>query len=156
MSASAIWDIDTSSPPTTLEVTAIEGDDTRLLVTPMQPRKRALKVSWHVKPLAADDENGPDPPQVDEESHTFEDIFMAKRRRGYGFGGQRGRKNRDEYEEAPAHYPRTTLWVEPLGRQARLAALVYRGQRKWTGEDEKHLLEERLTWWVRVSPKPPK
>ncbi len=41
----------------------------------------------------------------------------------------------DEYEEAPAHYRRTTLWVEPLGRQARQAALVYLGQPKWTVEE---------------------
>ncbi|MEE8551402.1 MAG: gamma-glutamylcyclotransferase, partial [Gemmatimonadota bacterium] len=34
-----------------------------------------------------------------------------------------------------AHYRRTTLWVEPLGRQARQAALVYLGQPKWTVEE---------------------
>ncbi len=160
--------VDTSAPPTNLEVTAIEGDDTRLLVTPMQPKKRPLKVFWHVKPLTADDESGPEPPQVDEESHTFEDIFMARRRQGYGFGGQRGRKNRDEYEEAPEG-DLSKLGKQLKGKPRRHAFPVgklkpgryqitveVKDATKWVIKDEKHLLEERLTWWVRVSPKPAK
>ncbi len=34
----------------------------------------------------------------------------------------------DDYEGAPDDYRRETLWVEPLGRVARQAALVYVGQ----------------------------
>ncbi len=160
--------IDTSSPPTNLEVTAIDGDDTQLLVTPMRPRKRRLKVFWHVKPLAVDDESGPEPPQVDEESHTFEDIFLTRRRGGYGFGGQRGRKNRDGYDQAPEGdlsklgkdlkgTPRRHVF--PVGKlePGRYQITVeVKDTTKWVIKDEKHLLEERLTWWVRVSPKPAK
>jgi cation transport regulator ChaC len=37
----------------------------------------------------------------------------------------------DEFEQAPEHYRRETLWVEPMGRRARQAALVYIAQPKW-------------------------
>lgn len=34
----------------------------------------------------------------------------------------------DAFEGVPEHYRRSTIWVEPLGRHARQAALVYLGQ----------------------------
>jgi hypothetical protein len=36
----------------------------------------------------------------------------------------------DEFEGVPEHYRRSTVWVEPVGRQARQAAAVYLGQPK--------------------------
>ncbi len=37
----------------------------------------------------------------------------------------------DAFEGVPEHYRRSTIWVEPLGRQARQAALVYLGQPRY-------------------------
>jgi cation transport regulator ChaC len=37
----------------------------------------------------------------------------------------------DEFEGAPEHYRREVLWVEPLSRRARQAALVYIAQPAW-------------------------
>jgi len=37
----------------------------------------------------------------------------------------------DEFEGVPEHYRRGTIWVEPLGRQARQAAVAYFGQPSW-------------------------
>ena len=41
----------------------------------------------------------------------------------------------DEFEEVPERYRHETLWVEPLGRRARQAALAYIGQPNWTVEE---------------------
>ena len=37
----------------------------------------------------------------------------------------------DEFEGAPEHYRRDTLFVEPVGRQALQAAVTYLGQPRW-------------------------
>jgi len=37
----------------------------------------------------------------------------------------------DEFEAVPEHYRREMLWVEPLGRRARQAALVYIAHPHW-------------------------
>ncbi len=37
----------------------------------------------------------------------------------------------DAFEQAPEHYRRANVWVEPLGRHARQAALTYLGQPRW-------------------------
>lgn len=41
----------------------------------------------------------------------------------------------DAFEGVPDHYRRATLWVEPCGRRARQAALVYLGQPAWVVEE---------------------
>ena len=41
----------------------------------------------------------------------------------------------DEFEAVPEHYRREMLWVEPLGRRARQAALVYISQPAWIVEE---------------------
>jgi cation transport regulator ChaC len=41
----------------------------------------------------------------------------------------------DEFEAVPEHYRREMLWVEPLGRRARQAALVYVAQPTWLVEE---------------------
>jgi len=41
----------------------------------------------------------------------------------------------DEFEGVPTHYQRATVWLEPLGRRARQAALVYRAQPRWIVDD---------------------
>ncbi|UCF20821.1 MAG: gamma-glutamylcyclotransferase [Gemmatimonadota bacterium] len=37
----------------------------------------------------------------------------------------------DDFEETPEHYRRATVWVEPVGRQARQVAEIYLGQPSW-------------------------
>ena len=158
--------IDTSSPPVNLEVMARSGDDTLLTVTPMQPVKHRLKVTWYVEPIEADD---PGPVQQSDESHSFVDDFGTPRRRWASFfGGARGRKPRDEYAEPPVGDPSKLGKIRkgkpvrhvfaagklPPGRY-RVTAEV-RDPTKWVIQDPKHLLVERETWWVRVAPKPTK
>jgi hypothetical protein len=41
----------------------------------------------------------------------------------------------DVFEGVPLHYQRADVWLEPLDRRARQAALVYRAQRRWIVED---------------------
>ncbi|UCC82564.1 MAG: gamma-glutamylcyclotransferase [Gemmatimonadota bacterium] len=40
----------------------------------------------------------------------------------------------DAFEEVPLHYRRANLWVEPLGRRARQAAVAYVAQPRWVVE----------------------
>jgi gamma-glutamylcyclotransferase (GGCT)/AIG2-like uncharacterized protein YtfP len=40
-------------------------------------------------------------------------------------------KRLDEFEGVPGHYRRATLWIEPVGRRARQAALAYIAQPEW-------------------------
>jgi cation transport regulator ChaC len=71
----------------------------------------------------------------------------------------------DDFERAPEHYRRATVWVEPLGRRARQAALVYIGQPRWLvrpgspdpgyleillGGARQHALPERYSDWVQA------
>jgi hypothetical protein len=41
----------------------------------------------------------------------------------------------DAFEDVPQHYRRTTIWVEPVGRQARQATLVYLAQPSWVVDE---------------------
>lgn len=41
----------------------------------------------------------------------------------------------DEFERAPEHYRREVLWVEPVGRRARQAAVAYIGRPEWIVEE---------------------
>jgi cation transport regulator ChaC len=71
----------------------------------------------------------------------------------------------DVFEQAPEHYRRETVWVEPQGRRARQAALTYIAQPEWTVPDAKparaylavllrgatlHRLPEAYIDWVRA------
>lgn len=71
----------------------------------------------------------------------------------------------DDFEQAPEHYRRATVWVEPLGRRARQAALIYLAQPRWlvtAGSPDpvyleillrgayQHALPERYTEWLRA------
>jgi cation transport regulator ChaC len=46
-------------------------------------------------------------------------------------------KTLDAFEQAPEHYRRETVWVAPLGRQARQAAMTYIAQSEFTVADAK-------------------
>lgn len=41
----------------------------------------------------------------------------------------------DEFEQVRERYRRASLWVEPVGRRARQAALTYLGRSRWTVEE---------------------
>ncbi len=41
----------------------------------------------------------------------------------------------DDFEGVPVHYQRASVWLEPLGRRARQAALAYRAQPRWIVKD---------------------
>lgn len=53
----------------------------------------------------------------------------------------------DAFEGVPQYYRRSTIWVEPLGRQARQAAMAYLGQPRHAvpeGRPDPHYLEMLL------------
>ncbi len=72
----------------------------------------------------------------------------------------------DGFEDVPEHYRRDTIWVEPLRRRARQAALVYLGQPRYVvveGRPEaryldlllrgarRHGLPSDYVGWIRAS-----
>ncbi len=62
----------------------------------------------------------------DEGCHTLGVVYRLPREH---------RARLDEFEAVPEHYRREMLWVEPLDRRARQAALVYIAQPRWLVEE---------------------
>ncbi|MFQ5843384.1 MAG: hypothetical protein ACE5JG_00175 [Planctomycetota bacterium] len=164
--------IDTSSPDPAREVKAVAGDDTLLTVTPMQPKK-PLKAYWYLRRLEGA-EAAEEPPIASEEETETSPYGVPYGGTGRGtrfaaFGGDRARQDRERYTEPPAGEPsklgkrikggksRPRRHVFPVGK---LPPGVYeitvevRDETPYVIKDPKHLLRERLSWRVRVSPKP--
>ncbi len=163
--------IDTSSPGTTTELKILEGDDTVIAVTPMQPRKHDLDVTWHVETMSID----ADGPEVMESGGTG-DIWLGPRGGAGSVGGRgrwsRGRRayeDRSAFDEAPigdlsklAKKPKRKkgkprrhefpVGQLPVGRYK--VTVVVKDTTDWVLKDANHLLEERETWWVTVAPQP--
>ncbi|MHC4934485.1 MAG: M64 family metallopeptidase, partial [Planctomycetota bacterium] len=162
--------IDGHSPPTTKEVKAVEGGDAVLKVVPMRPRKRGLKVQWYVAQAAARTAvQGPEEEELETEAGDDERGFDTTEAGPYSFypGGSRTSRDRSEYDEAPkgersklgkaSGSRKDRTHVFPLGKLTPgrywITAEV-RDTTKWVLKDPKHLLEERVTWTVTVSPEP--
>ncbi len=153
--------IDTSHPTTDWELGVLEGGDTVLSISPMQPRGHDIEVTWYVEAIGAADAG---PPQVESDGATGFPEMGGRRRRG-----MRVREDRSAYDAAPPgelsdlgdrvktkrgepqrhEFPIGKL---PPGRYK--VTVVARDPIDWVLLDENHLLEERETWWVTVESKP--
>jgi len=132
--------VDIVAPPTELEVSVAVGDDTRLFVTPMAPLRHKLEVTWHV--LAAD------PEEQSVLVSGSRSVDSGAQRRGY-------RSKLGIVQKGSRKKPRRHGF--PVGKLApglyRVIARV-RDTTPWVVSDPSYLLEERVSWLVRVRPKP--
>ena len=168
--------IDTTSPPTSTELKVVEGDDTVLAVTPMQPRRHDLEVSWHVEALAAGAE---EPASEEGGGDTSEDFPWLGPGSGPGGGagggaarwsrGMRDPEDRTHLDEPVAGDlsalggKAKTKKGEPMRHEFPVGELppgrykvtvTVRDPSEWVLQDENHLLEERESWSVTVSAAP--
>lgn len=154
--------IDQTAPAAETEVRCVEGDGTTLSVTPMRPRTHDLRVEWTYERVQ-DSEPGPKPAETGKTS----DLPLGLEA---WTGGERGRERDGAfYELPPMGVPGDDLAKAVKGKGGRLerhafaAASLPRGRyvvtarvvdpSPWVLKDDKHLLEERASWWVTVQPK---
>lgn len=117
--------IDAAEPAPDKEVKAVAGDDTMIVVTPMQPRRHALEAEWFVAPLRVTTPNAAPadsaPPEAsggdgeEDDGMSIEELEEIARGAGVGpaerpmrfrgFGGSRARQNRSAYAEPPPGEP---------------------------------------------------
>jgi hypothetical protein len=158
--------IDAYDPPTTQEVVVTANTDKFLGVTPMKPKSKALDVDWYVESLGAESR----PPEPEERptgaTGRGRDPF-----RDMMFGPSGGDRGRDEARAAALAQPpagaQTPLGTTRKGKDGRVENVLPIGRFKpgvyrvtvtvadrnpFVFLDEKHLLEERKTWFVRVTP----
>ncbi len=160
--------IDSYDPPTSSELSVKEGDDKSFLsVAPMKPKKHELTVTWYVERVATDAPG----PQPAASGRTGEDPRERMRRGLSGHwsdGGKRAREERITYDIPPAGEPDNSgVMKKAEGNKPARAAfpighlkpgryrvtVVVQDPSPWVLKDDKHLLEERLSWMVRVLPK---
>jgi IgA Peptidase M64 len=158
--------IDHFSPTTAEEVIVTANTDKYVSVTPMKPRSKSLDVDWFVEPLAGDapmPETQPEPRTTGTTGgNRFREMFLGPT------GGTRGK---DETRAAAMAQPPVGA-QNPLGTTrkgkdgavecifpvGRLKPGVYRvtahvaDRNPFVLLDPKHLLEERKTWTVKVTP----
>ena len=165
--------IDTSSPPDTTELKVVAGDATVLAVTPMQPRRHDLEVTWQLEPVAPD-AAGPEPPaERGATGDGFPWLGPGAGPTAAGFGGarwHRGPRDRDDrsHLDDPAAGAESNLGRkaktkkgEPTRHEYAVGGLppgrykvtaIVKDPVDWVLKDDQHLLEERRTWWVTVAP----
>ncbi len=164
--------IDSFDPPATNEVNVKEGDDKAYLsVTPMKPKKHELKTTWYVEPVQTD---APGPVAAgsgrtgEAKSDEFRNRMQEALTGRWGRNAKRERENRITYDIPPGGNIDTTgmtkkgdagkaaQCVFPIGRlkpgRYRITAVVVDGT-GYVYKDAKHLLEERVSWLVRVAPR---
>ncbi len=156
--------IDTSSPAPELELKVLEGDPNVISVLPMMPRSHELAVEWFVELIESD---APGPGDGEEDGLTT-GTFFGRRVRRFN-RGSRHSEDRDAYEEEPIGDLSKlgkrvkTKRGDPIRHEFRVGELPpgrykvsarVKDPTKWVLKDERHLLEERETWWVTVAPKP--
>jgi len=172
--------IDVAEPDPAREVEVVAGDrDAMLSVTPMEPARHRLEVDWYVAPLKVTTPNAM-PAAPEEEPAAGDDayddtIFEAEPRGGPGrrgmmrtspFRGPRSLADRSHFDEPPEG-EKSRLGKSKLGRRRKpryhvfpvgklpagryLITAEVRDETRWVVKDEKHLLEERVSWRVAVS-----
>lgn len=155
--------IDQTTPSPDTEIRCVENDDTVISLLPMRPRTHELKVEWFYERVP-DSEPGPKPVEGGKTS----DLPLGLT--GWT-GGDRGRDRDAIFFEMPPGGVKGDGYVKQQkaekGKAARSvfqASLLPRGRYvvtakvtdpcEWVLKDEKHLLEERASWWVTVQPAP--
>jgi len=169
--------IDDAWPDPAAEVNALLDGKDELVVLPMQPGRRKLSVSWYVDRLAVTTPGGAEaaaapegeipwgPPEGAGEEFVPPppDYPMAP---GNPYMGRRAQQPRDDYAEPPPgelskHGTKARKGAKgfefafPLGKLPAGGYLITAEVRDDTDmvvKDEKHLLKERVSWTVKVSP----
>jgi len=159
--------IDAWGPDPATPIAIVEGSERELFVVPMQP-KHDLDVTWFVEEGVDLAPVEPRDPYADALDATPESRYRNPFLGGRYTGGTRHRSKRDAYDEPPAgersraaqrergKRDEPDRWTFPLDRldpgtyriTARVADPI-----EWVLKDEQHLLEERRTWTVSVTPK---
>lgn len=155
--------IDMHAPATDEEIAMNVGGDRVLSVSVMRPQKHALRVSWHVEPIAA---SAPAPERKESgrtgrDPDPFKEMLRGRRRAGRRGSADRksydlpvmgalsnvGRENKSDPKSLPTfEFPLGKL---PEGR-FRVTVRVW-DPTPWVLLDPKHLLEERLTWTITIA-----
>jgi IgA peptidase M64 len=158
--------IDASSPDVHTEINVAHGDEEKKIsVIPMQPRGHDLTVTWLVETV--DGDGGP--PEKPEQPSQYGNHSGVRR---YTGGKRRLDDERAaELEKPPVGDPTRlakvikgkrgrkktppipTRHVFPVGKLdpgRYKITVVVKDETKWVLKDDKHLLEDRLTWWVTV------
>ena len=164
--------IDVAEPkPGPVELT--EGEAKFLTVTPMEPYKHKLDVSWHVVDHVVTEAGKSDASGFEVLDQPPDGGMVGEPRRPmFAFGGPRARGDRGHYVNPPSG--KKVKWAKTVkgrGKGAKrtptrsvfpLAKLGVGSWRitcqvedptKWVIKDDKHLLKERVSWIVTVKPK---
>jgi hypothetical protein len=159
--------IDVVTPDPLKTITAVEGDKTSISVTPMRPRTRALEVTWFVKALS-EGETVPDATKQDDGERAVPWGGGGGSRGMLGIPrGKRQKKSREHYGNHPPgeasrlgktgkSKTKAKPHLFPVGSldPGRYAVTVrVKDTTPWVLLDPDHLLEERMTWTVIVTPK---
>jgi hypothetical protein len=153
--------IDDVGPDPKREVRCVDGDESKIVVTPMRPMKHDLECEWYVDRMM-ESEAGPSKPVSD---GTTTDVIAVSK----GSKGARPRAvDRAAYDSPPFGFPsdlgkKEGSWAKGDTRFVLPTGKLGRGRwqvtcRVWDPtdqvlKDEQHLLEERETWFVTVAPK---
>jgi len=157
--------IDLAAPDPAGAITVTAGAKTGITVTPMAPKSRMLEVTWFVKAFH-EGESLPKAAGPSEESGVPFGGFGGGRLMGVPTG-KRASKSREHYADPPAGEPsrmgkrgkgagRVKPHFFPVGKLSpgRYAVTVQvRDTTPWVLLDPHHLLMERITWTVVVTPK---
>jgi hypothetical protein len=152
--------IDAYDPLNTQEIELTVGADTVLSVTPMKPKSKALDVAWYVEQV----EGGATAP-MPEPRPTGTTGRNRLREALYGRNtAKRAKQDRSSLDTPPAgeknslgsKRKRKDGKIEHVFNVGRLRPGRYRvtavvaDRTPYVLLDPKHLLEERMTWWVKV------
>jgi hypothetical protein len=160
--------IDAMGPDPAKTITIVQGELLALSVTPMQPKRHKLEVAWYVAPWQ---ETVPEAPPVEatedqdpSEDDIYGELIPDDAPGAYQFSLEAGRaaEDRSRYEDPPrGEASKLGKWVKgkpprhvfplgelPAGKWQVTAQVADRTP--WVIKDDKHLLEERATWFVTV------
>jgi hypothetical protein len=148
-------------------VRAKVNDSSVITVTPMKPLKHDLSVSWYVERLPDDVTPAETPPPAAPKRDAYGRRSEAFARLFGRLGGTRGRADRSLYDLAPEGELSALATKKKLSPDAATSSLFALGKLKpgrwWITVvvkdpasevllDPKHLLEERASWPVLVTP----
>jgi hypothetical protein len=158
--------IDQTSPLPDVEKTCTEDDGTTISVTPMKPLTHDLECEWAFQRIQ-DREPGPAP--VASDGKTYDAPQSLEAWDGWGGGPRANGRDTSPYEIPLMGVPGESLGRAEKGPKGRVEKFLFdvsklpRGRyvvtarvsdpTPWVLKDDKHLLEERATFWFTVLPK---
>jgi IgA Peptidase M64 len=159
--------IDAISQNPQMEMKVIDGDASKITITPMRPMTHDLKCDWHVQRVP-DSEGGP----IRAADGATSDGGPSLPEMGGFTNGMRGMGRDGAAYDYPPIAPISDLgFIEKGGKEGGIKFVFPTGKLgrgryvitcrvwdpcEWVLKDPQHLLEERETFWVTVSPAPSK